>query len=75
MVANIKNFIKIYFQKFLSYFVILFCFLFFPGFLIFASLDVFFENNAENLKQTKLTQMNNVLEYLNKYSNNKRYFH
>ena len=75
MFANIKNYIKIYFQKFLSYFVILFCFLFFPGFLLFASLDVYFENNAENLKQTKLIEMNSVLEYLNKYSNNKRYFH
>lgn len=75
MFTQVKNYIKIYFQKFLSYFVILFCFLLFPVFFLYASLDVYFEKNTENLKQTKLAEMNNSLEYLNKYSNNKKYFH
>ena len=75
MLNKIKRKIKLYFQKFLSYFVVVFCFLFFPAFLLFSTLNILFESNAENLKQTKLTEMGNILEYMNKYSSNKRYFH
>ena len=67
--------IKIYFQKFLSYFVIIFCFLFFPIFFLFSSLHIICLNNTENYRQSKLAEMDNALEYLNKYSNNKKYFH
>ncbi len=70
-----KENIKIGFQKFLSYFVMFFCFIFFPIFLIFNTSDFYFESKVNKYKQAKLTEMNNSLEYLNKYSNNKKYFH
>ena len=75
MASKIKEKIKIYFQKFLSYFVVIFCFLFFPVFFIFSSVHIICWNNAENLKQSKIVEMDYALEYLNKYSNNKKYFH
>ena len=70
-----KEKIKIYFQKSLSYFVVIFCFLFFPVFFIVSTVHIFCWNNTENLKQSKITEMDYALEYLNKYSNNKKYFH
>ena len=65
-----KENIKIGFQKFLSYFVMFFCFIFFPIFLIFNTSDFYFESKVNKYKQAKLTEMNNSLEYLNKYSVN-----
>ena len=67
--------IKIYFQNFLSYFVLAFCFFLFPIYLIYFSTDLYFKSIVNNYKQVKLAEMNNSLEYLNKYSNNKKYFH
>ena len=58
-----------------SVFVYLFCFILFPIYLIYSSLTIYFETNNDNLKQTKLAQMNEAMEYLDKYSNNNRYFH
>ena len=62
-------------EKAISLLVILFCFIFFPGYFIHSSLSIFFENNVDELRQSKLIEMNQALEYLEKYSNNKRYFH
>ena len=67
--------LRIGFNKLINSLVILFCFLIFPSFLIYYSLDFIFETNRNKLKQNVLIKMNNRLEYLNKYSNNKRYFH
>ena len=63
------------FNRIIYCFVILFSFLIFPSFLIYYSLDFIYETNRNNLRQDLLIKMNNRLEYLNKYSNNKRYFH
>ena len=75
MLSKLKKLFNINYQKILSYLVLIFCFLFFPLFLIFNSLNIFFETNINNLRQNKFTEMSNTLEYLDKYSNNKRYFH
>ncbi len=75
MFKKIKENFYLYFQKFLSSFVILFCFLFFPLFLVYTALDTYFVSNIETLKNTKLAEMDNQIDYLNKYSNNKKYFH
>ena len=75
MLSKFKNLFNINYQKILSYLVLIFCFLFFPLFLVFNSLNIFFETNINNLRQNKFTEMSNTLEYLDKYSNNKRYFH
>ena len=75
MLSKIKNLFIIYSQKLLSGMVLIFCFLFFPLFLVFNSLNIFFETNINNLRQNKFAAMSNTLEYLDKYSNNKRYFH
>ena len=64
-----------YLQKFNSGFVIVFCFLFFPIYLLHTSLDIFFESKTENFKQENIVKMQGALEYLEKYSSNKRYFH
>ncbi len=52
-----------------------FCFLLFPAFLLYNSLNIFFENNCDNLRQNIIKKMDSNIEYLDKYSNNKRYFH
>ena len=75
MFKKIKENFYLYFQKFLSSFVILFCFLFFPLFLVYTALDTYFVSNIETLKNTKLAEMDNQIDYLNKYSNNNKYFH
>ena len=62
-------------KKSLSFFVYFFCFILFPFFLLHSSLTMFFETNSENLRQIKLAQMTEAMEYMEKYSNNKRYFH
>ena len=67
--------IKLYFQNFLSYFVLFFCFFLFPIFLFYTSLDIVLESKVNSLRQSTLEEMDNSLEYLNKYSNNKKYFH
>lgn len=59
----------------LSAFVLLFCFVFFPLFLLYSSLTMAFQSDKDSLRQAKLREMNEALEYLEKYSNNKRYFH
>ena len=70
-----KNNINIYFQKILSAFVILFCFLFFPIFFTYSLLDAYFLSRLDNLKVAKLDEMDNNIDYLNRYSNNHKYFH
>ena len=62
-------------KKALSFFVYFFCFVLFPSFLIHSSLTMFFETNTDNLRQIKLAEMAEAMEYMDKYSNNKRYFH
>ena len=75
MLTNFKNNYKIYFQKFLSGFVIFFCFILFPVFLAYTILDTYFISNLEKIKAAKLYEMDNHIDYLNKYSNNYKYFH
>ena len=75
MLSKIKEKSKLYFQNFLSYFVVAFCFFLFPISLIYFSTDLYFDSNLNNYKQIKLAEMSNLLEHLNKYSNNKKYFH
>ncbi len=62
-------------NKIINLFVVLFCFVLFPAFLFYYSLDFIFERNKDKLKESRLSEMNEKLEHLNKYSNNKRYFH
>ena len=62
-------------KKALSFLVYFFCFFLFPIFLIHSSLTIFFETNTDNLRQLKLAEMSEAMEYMDKYSNNKRYFH
>ena len=71
----IKNMTRSCINQLTGFFVVLFCFFIFPSFLIYFSLDFIFETRAKNHKQTMLSEMNTRLDYLNKYSNNKRYFH
>ena len=59
----------------LSFFVYFFCFILFPVFFIHSSLTIYFETNTEKLRQTKLAEMSEAMAYMEKYSNNKRYFH
>lgn len=59
----------------LSFFVYFFCFILFPVFLLHCLLTNYFETSSENLRQIKLAQMSEAMEYMEKYSNNKRYFH
>ena len=75
LIKRFKNNISIYVQKFLSVFVILFCFLFFPVFLTYTLLDAYFLSRLDNLKIAKLDEMDNNIDYLNRYSNNHKYFH
>ena len=75
MSIKIKNNINKYLQKTLSGFVILFCFLFFPLFLAYTAFDAYFFSNIEKLKTAKLAEMDSCIDSLNKYSNNKKYFH
>ena len=63
------------FKNLLSILVYFFCFILFPVYLIYSSLTILFETNTDNLRQTKLVQMNDAMEYMYKYSSNKRYFH
>ena len=63
------------FKALLSFLVYFFCFILFPIYLIYSSLTIFFETNTDNLRQTKLVEMNDAMEYMYKYSSNKRYFH
>lgn len=65
----------IFFQKITYIFVVLFCFLFFPIYLLHSSLSIYFDGQLRSLKQEKLREMTKILEYMEKYSNNKRYFH
>ena len=62
-------------SKIITYFVILFCFILFPFFLIYTFLDVFFISNTEIFRQSIIAEMDNHIYHLNKYSNNKKYFH
>ena len=64
-----------FWEKAISLFVYLFCFVLFPIFLIHSSLTLYFETNTENLRQIKLAEMSEAMEFMEKYSNNKRYFH
>ena len=71
----ICNKTKSSFNIIITCFVVLFCFFIFPVFLVYYSLDFLLETNKDELRENKLLEMNNKIEYLNKYSNNKRYFH
>ena len=71
----IKNKTRSIINKFLGFLIVLFCFFIFPSLLIYFSLDFIFEARTNNHKQMMLSEMNSRLDYLNKYSNNKRYFH
>lgn len=62
-------------QKIITGFVLLFCFIIFPVFFIHSSLTIIFKNNTDALRQEKLLEMAKTLEYLEKYSSNKKYFH
>jgi hypothetical protein len=62
-------------KKTLSFMVYFFCFILFPIFLLHSSLTLFFETNTDNLRQIKIAEMSEAMEYMDKYSNNKRYFH
>ena len=62
-------------NKIINLFVIFFCFILFPALLFYFSLDFIFERNKDKIRESRLLEMNEKLEYLNKYSNNKRYFH
>lgn len=62
-------------KKAVSAMVLFFCFLLFPAFLIFSSLNHLFELKTNNLRMQKLEQMRNKLEHLEKYSDNSRYLH
>ena len=62
-------------QKIITGFVLLFCFIIFPVFFIHSSLTIIFKNNTDVLRQEKLLEMAKTLEYLEKYSSNKKYFH
>ena len=73
--TSLKSKFSSIFQKFITCFVLIFCFLFFPAYLIYSSLDFIFESKIDNLKRNKISIMNNYLEYMDKYSNNKKYFH
>ena len=53
----------------------LFCFFLFPVFLFYVSLNIVLESRVDNVRQSKIKEMDNSLEYLNKYSNNKKYIH
>ena len=75
MLTKFKNNFSTYFQKLLSSLVILFCFLFFPVFLAYTTLNAYFVSNIENLKNARLAEMDNHIDYLNKYSSNYKYFH
>ena len=75
MLTNIKDNLYLFFQKFLFGFVIFFCFIFFPIFLTYTLLDEYFVSNINILKNAKLVEMDNCIGYLNKYSNNNKYFH
>ncbi len=66
---------KLILQKTITGFVLLFCFIIFPVYFIHSSLTIIFKNNADTLRQEKLLEMGKTLEYLEKYSNNKKYFH
>ena len=71
----IINKVRSCFNKIIGFLIIVFCFLVFPSFLLYFSLDFIFETRANSFKQNILSEMNTRLNYLNKYSNNKRYFH
>ncbi len=72
---SLKNKINLFFQKSISGLVLFFCFLLFPAYLLYNSLNIFFVLSTDNIRQAKLVEMDNTLEFLEKYSNNKRYFH
>ncbi len=55
--------------------VLVFCFIAFPLFIIFSSLNNLYQVKIGNLRQQKLDQMHGRLEYLEKYSSNSRYLH
>lgn len=63
------------FNRVISVLVMAFCFLLFPAFIIFTSLNHLFELRTDNLRQQKLEQMHNKLEQMEKYSDNNRYLH
>ena len=70
-----KTKFAIFGKKSLSFIVYFFCFILFPFFLIHSSLTIYFETYSENLRESKLAQMTESMKYMEKYSNNKRYFH
>ncbi|MDD3146162.1 MAG: SpoIIE family protein phosphatase [Candidatus Riflebacteria bacterium] len=63
------------FERFISLLVLFFCFLLFPVFIFHSALNNLFQVKVSNLRQQKLGQMQNRLEYLEKYSSNSRYLH
>ena len=75
MIIKLLRKIIIYIQKSISVFVLIFCFLFFPAYLLYSSISNFFDNHTDNLRQETILKMNKNLDYLDKYSSNKRYFH
>ena len=74
-VSVCKKKISLFFQKSISGLVLFFCFIFFPAYLLYNSLNIFFVSSTDNVRQAKLEEMDNTLKFLEKYSNNKRYFH
>ena len=71
IINNVRSCIN----KLIGFLIVLFCFFVFPAFLLYFSLDFIFETRVNNHKQSMLSEMDTRLDYLNKYSNNKRYFH
>ena len=70
-----KDICGFFLQKIITSFVIIFCFIFCPVFFFYTAIDTYFISNIDDLKNAKLAEMDNSIDYLNKYSNNKKYFH
>jgi HAMP domain-containing protein/predicted regulator of Ras-like GTPase activity (Roadblock/LC7/MglB family) len=67
------NFLEKY--PLISWLAIFFCFLFFPAFILEVSLTNLISLKVENHKKHQFSELNNQLDYLDKYSDSKRYFH
>lgn len=63
------------FKRSISALVMIFCFLLFPVFIFHSALNNLYLIKIGNLRQQKLDQMHNRLEYMEKYSSNSRYLH
>lgn len=62
-------------QKIISVLVVIFCFVLFPVFIIYSSLNHLYLLKTGNFRQEKLEKMRTKLEYVEKYSGNSRYLH